>query len=142
MGNELDKSAFSTALVCIYYYSMTSKNKLNGLISRKIPLLNNKMGVKTTKFTIIGKLFTLEYSRREISTQFNNIQYQFSYGEKQVFSFKKTKLLRYERESIRVSPIFLPLSQTSIICTTYYLYEITKSNSKAEDCEFEFYSLM
>ena len=65
MGNELDKSAFSTALVCIYYYySMTSKNKLNGLISRKFPLLNNKMGVKTTKFTIIGKLFTLlEYSR-------------------------------------------------------------------------------
>ena len=75
MGNELDKSAFSTALVCIYYYySMTSKNKLNGLISRKFPLLNNKMGVKTTKFTIIEKLFTLfeYYSRQEISTQFNN----------------------------------------------------------------------
>ena len=73
MGNELDKSAFSTALVCIYY-SMTSKNKLNGLISRKFPQLNNKMGVKTTKFTIIEKLFTLfeYYSRQEISTQFNN----------------------------------------------------------------------
>ena len=53
MGNELDKSAFSTALVCIYYYSMTSKNKLNGLISRKFPLLNNKMGVKTITNTLI-----------------------------------------------------------------------------------------
>ena len=85
MGNELDKSAFSTALVCIYYYSMTSKNKLNGLISRKFPLLNNKMGVKTTKFTIIGKLFTLEYSRREISTQFNTS----SLMDKSMFSFSR-----------------------------------------------------
>ena len=102
MGNELDKSAFSTALVCIYYYSMTSKNKLNGLISRKFPLLNNKMGVKTTKFTIIGKLFTLlEYSRQEISTLSTN-----SLMNKSRFSLSRKPSFF----DTRVSPIFLPLS--------------------------------
>ena len=137
MGNELDKSAFSTALVCIYYYSMTSKNKLNGLISRKFPLLNNKMGVKTTKFTIIGKLFTLlEYSRQEISTLSTNSlmnKSRFSLSRKPSFFDTRGEWVQYF--------CLYPRLLLYVLLTTY-LYEITKSNSKAEDYEFEFYSLM